>query len=155
MSETSRIADQLHRAYAGPAWHGPALTAILNDVTADEASAHPIAQAHSIWELVLHVTVWMSVADRRIAGEVIPDLPPEQNFPLPGDLSEAGWRNTLDALADMQQRLEAVIRELPEERLSEIVMGDEPQSIYVLLHGIVQHNLYHAGQMALLKKAAR
>ena len=81
MTETSRIADQLHRAYAGPAWHGPALTAILADVTAAEASAHPVPGAHSIWELVLHITVWMWVADRRIAGEVIPDLPLDRNFP--------------------------------------------------------------------------
>jgi hypothetical protein len=155
MTETSRIADQLHRAYAGPAWHGPALTAILADVTAAEASAHPVPGAHSIWELVLHITVWMWVADRRIAGEVIPDLPLDRNFPSPGEPSEAGWRNALDALAQIEQRLEAVIRALPDARLSDIVMGDEPQSIYILLHGIVQHNLYHGGQMAILKKAAR
>jgi len=155
MSETSRIADQLHRAYAGVAWHGPALTAILNDVTAAEAFAHPIAGAHSIWELVLHITVWMSVAIQRVKGEVLVDLPPDRNFPEPGEPSEARWRAALDALANMQQRLEAVIRGLPDARLSDIVMGDEPQSIYILLHGVVQHNLYHGGQMALLKKAAR
>src|SRR5450432_2781890 len=66
MAEVNRILDQLHRAYDGPAWHGPALREILAGVTWQTAALHPITGAHTIWELVLHLTVWMSVVTRRI-----------------------------------------------------------------------------------------
>jgi hypothetical protein len=64
--ETDRIAGQLHGAYRGPAWHGPSLKAILSDVTAERAALRPIGNAHSIWEIVLHITAWMRIARERL-----------------------------------------------------------------------------------------
>jgi hypothetical protein len=58
MKETERIRDQLHRAFAGDAWHGPSVLEILENVTASQAATRPIAGAHSIWELVLHIKAW-------------------------------------------------------------------------------------------------
>ncbi|MGA3073308.1 MAG: DinB family protein [Bryobacteraceae bacterium] len=153
MPEAARILDQLHRAYEGPAWHGPALREVLAGVSCQTAARRPIPEAHTIWELVLHLTVWMSVPTRRIAGAEIPTLPPDQDWPAAPEPSEAGWQQALDQLAQAQFSLESEVSKLPDDRLREKVLGKVPYSIYTMLHGVVQHNLYHAGQIALLKKA--
>ena len=155
MTEVSRILDQLHRAYEGPAWHGPALREVLAGVTYQTAAQRPIPGAHTIWELVLHLTVWMSVPTRRIAGAEIPILPPDQDWPAAPAPTETGWQQALAQLAEAQRGLESEVRQLSDERLREKVLGEVPYSIYTMLHGVVQHNLYHAGQIALLKKAGR
>ena len=152
-TEVTRILDQLHRACEGPAWHGTALREILAGVTYQAAAKRPIPGAHTIWEIVLHVTVWMSVATARIHGADRRELTPEQDWPTPPAPSESAWREALERLAEAQQTLESTIRTLDDGRLSDEVEGDVRQSVYTLLHGVVQHNLYHGGQIALLKKA--
>lgn len=153
MTETSRILDQLHRAYEGPAWHGPALREVLSGINWQTAANRPIPGAHTIWELVLHLTVWISVPTQRIAGAEIPTLPPDQDWPAAPEPSESAWQQALDQLAQAQRNLESEVRTLTDDRLREKVLGEVPYSIYTMLHGVVQHNLYHAGQIALLKKA--
>ena len=154
MSETRRILHQLHRAYQGPAWHGPALREILTGVDFQTAARRSVPAAHTIWELVLHLTVWISIPTRRIAGEEIRDLPPDQDWPAaPTEPSESAWQQTLDALAEAQRDLEAEVGKLTGDRLREKVQGTVPYSIYTMLHGVAQHTLYHTGQIALLKKA--
>jgi uncharacterized damage-inducible protein DinB len=153
MTEVSRILDQVHRAYEGPAWHGPALREVLSGVAYQSAAQRPIPDAHTIWELVLHITVWISVPTQRIAGAEIPTLPPEQDWPAAPEPTESGWRQALDGLAEAQRNLEAEVGKLTDDRLRDKVLGTVPYSIYTMLHGVAQHNLYHAGQIALLKKA--
>jgi uncharacterized damage-inducible protein DinB len=153
MSETARIVDQLHRAYHGPAWHGPALGEILAGVTAEMAALRPLPGAHTIWEIVLHIAVWEVAVTRRLQGEEIPKLMPEQDWPAVHETNEAAWQRALDALLEAQVNLEARIARMEDARLSEKVLGARPYSIYTMLHGVVQHNLYHAGQIALLKRA--
>lgn len=153
MSEAKRIADQLHRAYAGGAWHGPALRQVLRGVTAKQAAARPIPGAHSIWELVLHITAWTLAIRRRALGEAV-ELSPRQNFPPVGKATPAAWRKTQQALAAAHRQLERTVARLPEARLSKTVPGRK-HTVYFMLHGMVQHDLYHAGQIALLKKARR
>ena len=155
MPEVSRILDQLHRAYEGPAWHGPALREILADVTYQTAARRPIPGAHTIWELVLHLTEWISVPTRPIAGAEIPTLPPDKAWPAAPAPTDSGWDQALDRLAQAQRALEAEVRKLTDDRLREQVLGKVPYSIYTMLHGGVQHELYHAGQIAILRKAAQ
>jgi uncharacterized damage-inducible protein DinB len=152
MSEVKRIADQLHRAYTGPAWHGPALAEILAGVTPEAAAQRPIPGAHTIWEIVLHISVWISIAARRVAGTEMVTPPPDQDWPAAPAPSEATWRQTLDSLAAAQHDLEATILRLTDDRLREWVPAETSYTVYTLLHGVVQHNLYHAGQIALLKR---
>jgi uncharacterized damage-inducible protein DinB len=95
----------------------------------------------------------MSVPTRRIAGTEIPTLPPDQDWPAAPEPSESGWHQALDQLAQAHRNLESEVRQLTDDRLREKVLGEVPYSIYTMLHGVVQHNLYHAGQIALLKKA--
>jgi len=156
MSETARIADQLRRAFHGDAWHGDSLLEILDGVGAAQAAARPIKHAHSIWELVLHITAWDGAVRRRLTGEAV-DLPDEQNFPSVMDTSEAAWSRAVENTKRVHTELTEAVKAFPEERLSEKVPGkkNEPDwyNFYYMLHGVAQHELYHAGQIALLKKA--
>jgi uncharacterized damage-inducible protein DinB len=152
-SEAKRIADQLHRAYAGGAWHGPALRQLLSGVTAKQAAARPLRNAHTIWELVLHIIAWKGAVLRRMQGRAL-SLSPAQNFPPMPKATAANWKSTLAALRAAQQDLCRAVATLPESRLKRIVPGKR-YTLYFMLHGLVQHDLYHAGQIALLKKAKR
>lgn len=152
MSEVERIADQLKRAYEGKAWHGPAVREVLAGVTVEQAARRPLANAHNIWELVVHIGVWEAFARRRLEGEVITDVPPEQDWPPVTATEAAAWKQTLAQLEVGHLKLRKALAALPEARLSETVQG-MGYSVYFMLHGVVQHDLYHAGQIALLKKS--
>ena len=153
MAEIERIADQLRRAHNGEAWHGPSLEEILKDVTAAVAINRPIPASHSIWEIVLHIGVWESIVRRRLSGEVVLGLTPEQDWQPVTDSSEAAWRSALDELRHGYEALQHAIAHLADRQLGEPVPG-MGYSVYFMLHGAVQHTLYHAGQIAILKKVA-
>jgi uncharacterized damage-inducible protein DinB len=150
-SEPALIADQLRRAFEGEAWHGPALLELLQDVDAATAAAKPLPEVHSIWELVLHVTVWDAVACHRLAGE---KCQPEgtDNFPVVPKPTEATWRKAIAKAKRTHDVLVKTVAGLPESRLRKRVPGKK-YDFYFMLHGIAQHELYHAGQIAILKKA--
>jgi DinB superfamily len=154
--ECSRIADQLRRAFAGDAWHGSSLRDLLSDVTHEQAHAKPLAAAHSIWELTLHIGVWAKTALASMRGVPMPafveDMPPEQNWPLISDTGASAWKTTQENTLRAGSELAALIEGFGDERLAETVPGRD-YGFYNLFHGIVQHSLYHAGQIAILKKA--
>ena len=152
MSETRRIKSQLRRAFEGEAWHGPSVLELLKGVTAEQAAAHPIAGAHSIWELALHIATWERFVQRRIVEATALEPTDEENFPAVHDTSEQAWRAAIEEITSNHQALLETVTALDEARLSEIVAG-KPYSVYFMLHGVIQHDLYHAGQIALLKKA--
>ena len=152
MSETSRIARQLKLAYEGEAWHGPAVLELLSGVDARAAAARPIPNAHSIWELTLHISGWENVIRRRLGGEAC-TLSDADNFPDVKDKSEAAWRKTVEALKLTNQELLKAMDALPDSRLADRVPGKN-YDVYTMLHGAVQHALYHAGQIAILKRAS-
>jgi len=151
MSEISRIADQLDRAFDGDAWHGDPLMTILDGVTAAQAAAHPIPNAHSMWEIVHHLLAWKTAVPIRLRGEV-KELHGAEDWPPVTDTSDAAWRNCLSDLRDKHAALVAAARAFPESKLNDLAPARD-HSYYVLLHGMVQHDLYHAGQIAILKKA--
>src|ERR1700682_1843280 len=148
MNESLRIADQLHRAFFGGAWHGPSFKEALNGVTASVASAHPLPNVHSIWELVHHLIAWIAEADATVRGKRFESLKGDRDWPPVTGTSPEAWVEALAALERAEESLEEAVHAFPPEKLGE---GD--RSYYYLLHGIAQHNLYHAGQIALLKKA--
>lgn len=152
MTELERIADQVKRAYEGPAWSGPSLLDVLKDVSAKQAAAKPIAGAHSIWELVAHITVWEQVAMRRLRGEPYREYAPHEDWPQVQETSDTAWSGLLERLHASNLALRTAIAGFEQTRLATVVPGAD-YSFYVLLHGAVQHDLYHAGQIALLKKA--
>ena len=154
MSETARLADQIRRAFDGDAWHGDAVVEILAGVDAKMAAARPIKNAHSIWELLLHIAAWDGAALTRIGGSAI-ELRDEQNFPPVKDTSDAAWRNAIKQVKQTHDDLVKAVSAFPDSRLSEQVPGKKESyyNFFYLFSGIVQHELYHAGQIALLKKA--
>lgn len=151
-SEAARIADQLRRAFDGEAWHGDSLLEILEGVTAAQA-ARPIAHAHTIWELVLHIAAWDGAVLRRLGGVAV-TLSDEENFPLFTDTSDAAWRKTRAEMRRVHEELAETVASLADLRLDEIVPGKKGAryTFYSMLHGAVQHELYHAGQIAILRK---
>lgn len=150
MNNVEFLADQLRRAHQGEAWHGPSLRETLAGVDAAMASARPVAEAHTIWELVQHVAAWVPVVGRRLDGESV-ELPAAEDWPATGAASEAAWQNTLAALDQETRQLQDKISKLPEEALRKGVPGSN-YSVRFMLEGVIQHHLYHAGQIALLKK---
>ena len=151
-SEAANIADQLKRAFDGSAWHGPALLEILADVDAAAAAARPIANVHSIWELVLHIAVWDRSGLVRLGGEKYQPSG-DDNFPPVAKASEAAWRKAVTDVKKTHEKLVRTVNALPDARLWDRVPGKR-YDFYHLLHGIAQHELYHAGQIAVLKKAS-
>ena len=155
MTEIERIIDQFRRSFDGEAWHGPAVLPLIADVTATQASAHPVAGTHSIWELVLHIGAWESVCKRRLGGDPA-QLTDEEDWMAISEFNDEAWERTKRKLVETHEDLLRVIAQVDENRLDKpIIEGASFQSssVYVTLHGVVQHNLYHAGQIALLKKA--
>jgi uncharacterized damage-inducible protein DinB len=155
-AECLLIADQLRRAFAGDAWHGSSLKELLADVTPEQAKAHPIATAHSIWELVSHIEVWTQAAAQAAQGVPMPDssiIGTDKDWPPVTDATAEAWAGTLDRMFQASQQLSQAMEGFADERLQETVPGRQ-YNFYYLFHGIVQHSLYHAGQIALLKKAA-
>jgi|HubBroStandDraft_6_1064221.scaffolds.fasta_scaffold02445_7 uncharacterized damage-inducible protein DinB len=155
MSEVRRIGQLLKHGYDGQPWYGKALRKLLAEVTAEHAAARPIAGAHSIWQEVLHAIAWRRVACRLLRGETVGELSDAENWPEPPGSDEAAWQQTLDELAQTQHDLEAGLANLTDERLQENVTYHKPFPLYRLLHGIIHHDAYHAGQIALLRNAGR
>lgn len=153
MSEIKRIKDQLKRAFDGEAWHGSSVSEVLAGVTAEQAAAHPVTGAHSIWEIALHICAWERIGRKRIEEWVPMEVTPEEDWPPVPETSEHAWKNALNRLRLNHLALEETIVRLDETRLQDQVPGT-PYNVYFLLHGVIQHDLYHAGQIALLKKAA-
>jgi uncharacterized damage-inducible protein DinB len=151
ISEAALIADQLRRAFDGDAWHGPALLELLEDVDAVAAAAKPISDVHSIWELVLHIAAWDGAALSRLAGKKA-QLKGTQNFPLVPKPTEVTWREAIDRTKRTHDALVKTVAVLPDSRLRDRVPGKR-YDFYHMLHGVAQHELYHAGQIAILKKA--
>ena len=163
MSRATRLANHIERTVTGPMWHGPALLEALNGVESDRALARPIPAAHTIWELVLHITAWCDIARQRINGQATGDPTPEQDWPpvaaaLPPSAgasttdAQAAWRRAIEQMTESHRQLAAEIRALPDERIDAPVPGLD-YSVAVLLRGVVEHGTYHGGQIALLKKA--
>jgi uncharacterized damage-inducible protein DinB len=150
MKEPHRIADQLARSLRGDAWHGPSLSELLEDVSAEDAARHPVPGAHSIGELVLHVAVWQDVIRRRLTGDSRA-LTDEENWRGFAGGDDA-WREAKDSLRNSTELLMTAASALAESDLDEPILPGY-STRYVSLHGAVQHNLYHAGQIALLKRA--
>lgn len=157
-TEIQRIADQLARVHDGDAWYGPSTASVLRGVTAEQAAAHPIPRAHSIWEIVLHMASWQREILRRLrTGEV--REPEDGDWPAAPEPTEEAWRSTLARLQSVHREVMEEVAGFPAERLDER-LGDtrDPAlgsgvSYYVHLHGLVQHNIAHTAQISLLRKA--
>jgi uncharacterized damage-inducible protein DinB len=147
MRQTEILLDQLNRVFGGSAWHGPALRNLLDGVSEKHAKAHPIENVHSILELVVHVGTWMDVVARRLAGNVVNST----TVPDWSDVTTRSWPDTIEELERAQSRLSDAVARLKAENLEEVVPGKSITKQVEIL-GVIEHNVYHTGQISLLKK---
>jgi uncharacterized damage-inducible protein DinB len=156
-TESARLIDQFQRAHDGDPWHGSPLKKNLEGITAEQAARRPPNGAHSIWALVLHATGWRNEVARRATGQPAGE-PPDGDWPEVGDPTPARWQAALDALDASHRELLRVVREMSDEQL--LQPTNDPRnrplgtgvSYYELLHGIVQHDAYHSGQIAIVRR---
>lgn len=155
-SEIDLIVDQLRRGFDGEAWHGRSLKTILTGVTAQQAARRRVAGAHTIWELVLHITGWKREVAQRLRGKAAGD-PESGDWPVRARTTSAAWRAARADLARAQQELIAAVQDLPPRRLHKPVKDfrndahGAGMTAYQTIYGIIQHDAYHAGQIAMLK----
>ncbi len=150
-NELNRLEGQLRLTLNGESWHGPSLLKVLADVSAEQASCHPIPDAHSIWELVLHIGSDYTLILRRLAGDGRP-FTPEEDWPTCPPATAENWRQTVEALSCLNDQLREAVLAFPADRLDEPLVHGVPYSAYTQFIGVTQHNLYHAGQISLLKR---
>src|SRR5438128_6820776 len=146
MRPTERLLDQLNRAFGGEAWHGPALRNLLDGVTDEQAKARPIRGAHSILELVVHIGTWNDVVARRVSGTVVESDTVDDW----ADISKISWKGAIEKLERAQSRLTDAVARLGTDDLEQPVAGAE-RSKFSEIAGVLQHTVYHSGQIALLK----
>ncbi|MGD9902387.1 MAG: DinB family protein [Vicinamibacterales bacterium] len=160
MSETADLADLLARVMTGDPWHGSNVESLLDDLTPEEAAARPIAGGHSVWELVLHMTGWAGEVQARLDGRPAGE-PPSGDWPTAPTPAAAAWARDRRALVAAHEALAAAIRATDPAELTRPVVDRRDratgtgQSKYVTLHGLVHHTVYHAGQIAQLRRALR
>lgn len=149
---------RLRGVHDGDPWHGPATLALLKDVSAADAAARPVEGAHSIWELVRHMTAWAQEARRRVLGGE-PDDPEMGDWPPVTDTSGAAWRRAMAELTAANEQLAQAAAALSAEDLQRAVGTQRLPAlgtgvtVHATIEGVVAHHAYHAGQIALLKRA--
>jgi uncharacterized damage-inducible protein DinB len=153
MTQCELLAQQISRAFEGEAWHGDSLNEILANVSPEQAAARPIKGAHSIWELLLHIAAWDNAVLRRAEGASV-KVTDAENFPPVKDSSPPAWAKTLASARETHDKLVSTVAKFPDSRLQERVPGktEDYHTFYYMFSGIAQHELYHAGQIAILKK---
>jgi uncharacterized damage-inducible protein DinB len=155
---TSGMADLLWQAYYGgdgraDGWHGPSVATLLRDLTHDHAVRHPVPQAHSILELVLNMAIWDEICTRRLGGELIMTTTgSDGDWAGPGEIETVKWPEAVDRLQRAQRELVAAVRSFDDERLRQHVPG-WGWTNELMIHGTLHHDLYHAGQIAMLRRA--
>jgi uncharacterized damage-inducible protein DinB len=150
--EARRLEEQLRRALEGEAWHGPSVLESVAGVSAEQAAAHPIPGAHSIWELVMHLSTDYVLILRRLSGDGR-QLSPAEDWPACPEPTEGNWRQAVQEIVRLNQELRHQVRAFPADRLDQPLVPESPHTAYAQFIGVTQHNLYHVGQISLLKRA--
>ena len=160
MSLRATLREHLLSIWAGEPWYGSPSKKILEDVTAAEAAAHPLAGAQSIWEATLHMVAWTEEATSRLGGGTAKD-PVRGDWPKVADTSASSWTAATDALRAARYALLDALEKSHEEDLF-IPVGKPadraqgPSSTRAeTVAGLAEHDVYHLGQIAMLKKALR
>lgn len=152
-TEINRIADQIQFGYAGPAWHGPHITKVLAKIDVRQLE-NTSRNSHNIAEILEHMIAWRVFAIKNMSGTAYDITEDAVNFPQVKTIDAAYWDDLKSRLAHNQKDLIAVIRSHSDDKLLETVPGRQ-YDFYILLHGIVQHDLYHLGQIVLLSKTEK
>lgn len=149
-TEIERIKDQMQKTFYKDAWHGGSVMEFLSEIGAEEAASRPLKARHSIWELVQHMETWKRVARKAVEGLKMGRISPEEDWLPIGSTGEEAWARTVESLKEEHEALAGALSRLSEERLEATAPG-RSYTFYTLLHGVIHHDLYHLGQIAILK----
>jgi uncharacterized damage-inducible protein DinB len=143
----------MERAFDGESWVGCSVLEMLDRVSAKRAAARPIPGAHTIWEIVLHLSATQEVMLGRMQG-IARELSPEEDWPPMPEATETAWREAVDTMRRRDERLRDMVAAFDDGRLDERLVPGGTSS-YNNLHGYIQHTFYHLGQIGLLEIATR
>ncbi len=150
MNEVKFVMDQIRTTFSGDSWHGPSVMKTLEGIDAEQAAARPLGERHTIWELVDHMTYWLEEVLKSLKDRHVPKPDKVLDWPRMGS-GEEQWRESV-------RRLEAAVNMLLDELATwntkdlEKTVAGANYSYRQMLHGAVHHNLYHTGQIAILKR---
>jgi hypothetical protein len=150
------LLSQLDEAFDRRSWHGTNLRGSLRGLTAAAASRRPAPARHNAWEIVVHAAYWKYAAWRRLTGEKRGTFahPGSNWFASPARPTEAAWRKEIALLTQYHRWLRAAVAALVDGDLGLRRAGGR-ETIGRLVRGIAAHDLYHAGQIQLLKRLQR
>jgi len=156
IKESSEINILLHlidQAYDKKAWHGTNLRGSIRGLSIEQALLRPAPERHNIWEIVVHAAYWKYIVRRRTLGEKKGSFPLKGSnwFPRDGGLTEKDWRDDIALLEETHRLLREAIAALKPKDLPVIPSGSKVSNL-AILHGIASHDLYHTGQIQLLKR---
>jgi len=151
MTEIDRIRQQMKQAFTGEAWHGPSLTELLVNVDATTAANRPIPERHTIWEIVLHLQTTQELILDRLRGIARPFTPGDE-WPPAAETTEEAWQEAMAKLEAGDQDIRDAVAQFPDEHHLDEPLVEGGTSAYNNFHGYVQHSIYHAGQISILKK---
>ncbi|WP_306350663.1 DinB family protein [Flavobacterium sp. '19STA2R22 D10 B1'] len=152
MKYTTFIADQLEEVYSGDPWLGVSFQSYLLSMTAEEA-LREIGTSNNAWQLVNHVIYWHQRAMRVIQLEELVQEGDIPDFYLPEHQTEENWQITLQQLQQSFKKTADIIRNFPEEDLEKQLSNSDNSAIYHI-HGLLDHDAYHLGQIVWLRKYA-
>jgi hypothetical protein len=147
--EIARIAHLLEQTFEGKSYYGPSVLGALEGVTAEIALQKPRWSAHSIWELVRHITAELNYVHDVLSGVAGSWVEGETTWPSITETSATAWQKTIQDLKKANRALVKVVRVL-----DDAILDQQPIRVrgpfYLMLHGTIQHNVFHAGQISLL-----
>lgn len=147
-TEIENIKSLFNKTFEKGAWHGPAVMEVLSDIDGKSADSR-FPNTHSIIELVTHMTAWRIFVIQKLQGDRAYMVSDTMNFPEP-----TGWLTALKKLEESQVKLLLELDQFPESKLDELMPHDAYECTFsTLLHGIIHHDLYHLGQIILIKKS--
>ncbi|MFD0942171.1 DinB family protein [Pedobacter boryungensis] len=151
------LVDELEKAYNGDAWHGSNALNLILKADTQKVFTHPIPNAHSIAELVLHLTAWTEEVLDRIQGKEAKS-PTRGDWPTPIEKTEQEWEIIVKDFSSANERLIAAANNLLPAQWPNIVVDKRSPELGTgvnnaqLINGLIQHHAYHSGQIALLLK---
>lgn len=152
MTDPNQLALQVRQAVTGPMWHGPSINEALEGLTYVAANSRPIGSAHSIWELALHIASWADIARTRLGDRILPDPPRSRDWPPVPAPSPSAWRQAVEQIGSSYDALANHIEFFTPEALAKTVPGRD-YTVETMVRGVIEHGVYHAGQVAILRKA--
>ena len=149
MTALERLLSDYDNALSGDAWYADSVWTLISTISPEVAAWRPAPEAHTIWELLEHMMYWESVVRERMTAPVT--FSEERNFPKMPEPTDGNWNALLERFRESNGRYRDALQQLDPARLDSITAGGK-KTFYADAQGLIQHHIYHAGQIAMLKR---